>query len=109
MIDLLDTNAYIGYLRQRNSAVIARIAATPASDICLCSVVKAELYHGAHSSQQTRSNLIKVERSSCDRTLVFPQQQRSSRVWPNPCRTRVTRLAIGPYDLQVAAITWFMA
>ena len=61
MIYLLDTNACVEYLRQRSSAVIARIAATPARDIRLCSVVKAELYHGAHRSQQTQSNLVKVE------------------------------------------------
>ena len=43
---LLDTNACVEYLRQRNSAVVARIAATPATDIRLCSVVKAELQPG---------------------------------------------------------------
>ena len=61
MIYLLDTNACVEYLRQRNSAVIRRIAATRVSDIRLCSVVKGELYHGAHRSQQVEDNLAKVE------------------------------------------------
>jgi len=43
MAYLLDTNTCIEYLRQRNSAVIARLAATPPGDIRVCSVVKAEL------------------------------------------------------------------
>jgi tRNA(fMet)-specific endonuclease VapC len=64
MIYLLYTNACIEYLRNRNSAVIARISATPVSDICLSSVVTAELYHGAHRSQQAQSNLIKVDLSA---------------------------------------------
>jgi hypothetical protein len=35
MIELLDTNTCVEYLGQRNSAVIARIPATPASEIGL--------------------------------------------------------------------------
>ena len=61
MVYLVDTNTCVEYLRQRNSAVVARFAATPPGDIRLCSVVKAELYHGAHRSQQVLQNLVKVE------------------------------------------------
>ena len=61
MAYLLDTNTCIEYLRQRNAAVIARLAATPTADLRVCSVVKAELYYGAHRSQQAQHNLVKVE------------------------------------------------
>ena len=60
MIYLLDTSACVEYLRQRNSAVVGRISATPASDNRPCSVAKAELYHGAHRSKQAQCNLAKL-------------------------------------------------
>ena len=50
MIYLLDTNACVEYLRQRNAKVVQRIAATSPSDLRLCSVVVAELYYGAYGS-----------------------------------------------------------
>jgi tRNA(fMet)-specific endonuclease VapC len=101
---LLDTNACVEYLRQRNAALIARIAATPPSDIRLCSVVKAELYHGAHRSQQAQSNLVKVE--NFVRPFVsIPFDDDAAREYGR-LRADLERrgLVIGPYDLQVAAI-----
>lgn len=47
---LLDTNACIHYLRGRNPHVIRRIQARQPQDIRLCSVVQAELFHGAYKS-----------------------------------------------------------
>ncbi|MEX6779377.1 hypothetical protein ABIT13_22100 [Limnospira fusiformis NRMCF6962] len=44
MIDLLDTNTCIQYLTGRNLNVINKFKITPRQDICLCDVVKAELY-----------------------------------------------------------------
>jgi tRNA(fMet)-specific endonuclease VapC len=104
MIYLLDTNACVEYLRQRNSAVIARIAATPASDIRLCSVVKAELYHGAHRSQQAQSNLTQVE-NFVRPFISIPFDDDAAREYGR-VRADLERrgVVIGPYDLQVAAI-----
>jgi tRNA(fMet)-specific endonuclease VapC len=102
---LLDTNACVEYLRQRNSAVVARIAATPATDIRLCSVVKAELYHGAHRSQQVQSNLTKVD-NFVRPFISLPFDDDAAREYGR-IRADLERrgVVIGPYDLQVAAIT----
>lgn len=101
---LLDTNTCIEYLRQRNSAVIARLAATPPSDIRVCSVVKAELYHGAHRSQQVHQNLVKVD----DFLRPFPSipfEDDAAREYGR-LRAELERrgVVIGPHDLQIAAI-----
>lgn len=50
MIYLLDTNAWIGHLRQTFPAVTARLSQHPATDVVLCSVVLGELLYGAEHS-----------------------------------------------------------
>ena len=50
MTYLLDTNAWIAYLRQTTPTVVQKVQQTSPSDIWLCSVVLAELYYGAHHS-----------------------------------------------------------
>src|SRR6516162_9732831 len=101
---LLDTNACVEYLRQRNSAVVARIAATPATDIRLCSVVKAELYHGANRSQQVQGNLTKVD-NFVRPFISLPFDDDAAREYGR-IRADLERrgVAIGPHDLQIAAI-----
>jgi tRNA(fMet)-specific endonuclease VapC len=101
---LLDTNTCVEYLRRRNSAVIARFAATPPGDIRLCSVVKAELYHGAHRSQQVQANLVKVE-NFVRPFLSIPFDDDAAREYGR-LRADLERrgLVIGPHDLQIAAI-----
>ena len=84
--------------------MIARIRTTPASEVGLCSVVKAELYHGAYRSQQVQSNLIKVE-NFVRPYLSLPLDDDAAREYGRIRADLETRgLIIGPYDLQVAAI-----
>jgi len=47
MAFLLDTNAWIVYLKSANSPIRARLETLSPADVLLCSVVKAELFHGA--------------------------------------------------------------
>jgi tRNA(fMet)-specific endonuclease VapC len=47
---LLDTNTCIGWLRQNQPQIVARIQARAQSDIVLCSVVVAELLFGVERS-----------------------------------------------------------
>lgn len=47
---LLDTNAWIGHLRQTSPSVTQRLKQHAASEIVLCSVVVAELLYGAERS-----------------------------------------------------------
>ncbi len=44
---LLDTNAWIAYLKTPLSPIRNRLESLQPTDIVLCSVVKAELFHGA--------------------------------------------------------------
>ena len=54
---LLDTNACIRILNGSSPRVAARLQATPASEIRLSSIVKAELLYGARHSSRVNENL----------------------------------------------------
>jgi tRNA(fMet)-specific endonuclease VapC len=104
MTYLLDTNVCIELLRGRNAAVTQRLAATSASDVRLCAVVKAELYHGAHRSQQSQTNLTKVE-DFARRFISLPFDDDAARVYGLLRADLESRgIAIGPNDLQIASI-----
>jgi tRNA(fMet)-specific endonuclease VapC len=47
MTYLLDTNVCIALMNERNSRAAQKLASVSPNEVCLCSVVKAELYHGA--------------------------------------------------------------
>jgi tRNA(fMet)-specific endonuclease VapC len=104
MIYLLDTNVCVEYLRRRDARVLARIAVTPASDVRLCSVVKAELYYGARRSQQVTSNLTKVD-TFAQRFISLPFDDAAAFEFGRLRADLEGRgVVIGPYDLQIAAI-----
>ena len=101
---LLDTNTCVECLRHRNAAIIARVASTSPSEIYLCSVVKAELFYGAHRSQHVQRNLDKVE----DFVRPYhshPFDDDAARAYGR-IRTDLERrgLVIGPNDLLIASI-----
>ena len=58
---LLDTNACIVHLRNRNALLTQRVRAHQRSDLALCSVVVAELFNGAERSADPAKGRIKVE------------------------------------------------
>jgi len=53
---LLDTNVWIDYLTGRYPKVVTRIQKSQPDELCLSSVVMAELRYGAEKSQRKRSN-----------------------------------------------------
>lgn len=55
MIYLLDTNVWIQFLRNRNALVVQRIHAHQPSELRVCSVSAAELYHGCLRSAKPRA------------------------------------------------------
>ena len=57
MTYLLDTNACIELLNERDTPIARKLALIAPQAIVLCSVVKAELYHGAYKSNRRESNL----------------------------------------------------
>lgn len=104
MIYLLDTNACVEYLRQRNSPLIQRIAAHPAGDLRVCSVVKAELYYGAQRSQHSQSNWAKVD-TFVQQFLSLPFNDTAAEHYARIRTDLESRgMVIGPYDLQIGAI-----
>src|SRR5437867_8768544 len=53
---LLDTNVWVDYLTGRYPNVVMRIQESPPDDLCLSSVVMAELRHGAAKSRRKKLN-----------------------------------------------------
>lgn len=106
MIYLLDSNACIGWLRQCEPKLIARIQSELPSNIVLCSVVVAELIYGAERSGAAHraGNLQRVEQlRQCFASLQFDDDaaEHAGRV-----RAYLDGVGtpIGPYDLLTAAI-----
>ena len=58
---LLDTNIWIFYLKNPSSLVGARLRKTSAHDIAVCSVVRAELLHGARKYEKRTERVARVE------------------------------------------------
>ena len=54
---LLDTNAWIRHLKNPGGPIEQRLNQIPPSEIFLCSVVKAELWHGAHKYERRERRL----------------------------------------------------
>lgn len=106
MIYLLDSNACIGWLRQNEPKLVARIKAEVPSDIVLCSVVVAELIYGAERSGATHraANLLRVEQLRRQFTSL-PFDDRAGEE-AGRLRAYLVGLGtlIGPNDLMIAAI-----
>ena len=64
MIYLLDSNAWIGHLRQTAPTVTGRLMQVHPDDVALCSIVLAELLFGVERSASTRraANLALISR-----------------------------------------------
>ncbi len=60
---LLDTNVWVDYLNGQHPGVARRIQACPPEDLCLNSIVVAELRYGADKSQR-KPTLCPVSSSS---------------------------------------------
>lgn len=104
MTYLLDTNVCVQYLRGGNSSVLQRLRNTPAQDVHLCSVVKAELFLGALRSAKPDENRAKVAAFLRPYTSL-PFDDEAAFVQAR-IRHELERAGtpIGPYDLQIAAI-----
>lgn len=100
---LLDTNACIRLLNGTSPALSDRLRQVDPSEVCLCSVVKAELMYGARRSTRVAEN------SDLLRHFFLPFQ---SFAFDDPCADHCGRVRaelaargtpIGPNDLLIAA------
>ena len=101
---LLDTNACVRFLNGRAPGVMRRLALISDEDVVTCSVVKAELFHGAmKSTNPVRTLADQIAFLSRFRSLPF--DDRAAEVYG---RIRPVLEAhgtpIGPNDLMIAAI-----
>ncbi len=102
---LLDTNVWVAFLRRPHSPVVPRLRAKQPVEVCVCSVVAAELYYGCLRSANAAANRAKVDAlMRPHRSLPFDDAAAEQFA---VIRRHLERqgLTIGPYDLQVAAIT----
>jgi tRNA(fMet)-specific endonuclease VapC len=106
MIYLMDSNACIGWLRQNEPKLMARIAQELPANIVLCSVVVGELIFGAERSGAAHraSNLLRVEQLRL-RFASIPFNDSAAEEYGR-LRAHLTNLGriIGSNDLQIAAI-----
>ena len=101
---LLDTNAWILLLKQQPVRLRQRLCAEAVGNIVTCSVVKAELWHGALKYQDT------VQRRTVVENLLSPYESlpfddAAARHYAT-IRHELETLGrvIGPNDLKIAAI-----
>ena len=101
---LLDTNACVRLLKERDSPVRRRLSSVPRSEVVLCSISKAELYYGAYRSTRREANLAALRRFFLEfGTLVFDEN--CEEVY-GVIRAQLASAGtpIGPNDLLIAAI-----
>lgn len=101
---LLDSNAWIAYLRGRNPLVTQRIQ-QQAADIALCSVVLGELFYGAyHSGPANQSANLALIGQLRARFSSVPFDDQAAEHY-GLVREHLASLGapIGPNDLMIAA------
>lgn len=104
MTHLLDTNACVSHLRSSHSRVSARLAASSAGDVVICSVVKAELIFGALRSVRPQENLSALN-AFFSLLPSLPFDDAAAVIYGNIRATLTgTGTPIGPNDLLIASI-----
>ncbi|MEM6614434.1 MAG: type II toxin-antitoxin system VapC family toxin [Cyanobacteria bacterium P01_C01_bin.72] len=102
---LLDTNVCVVYLNGRSASVRDRLLATPAEEIAVCSVVKAELFYGVFRSNNPKRTLER-QQAFLSRfvSLTFDDE---SALLAGQIRAKLASAGtpIRSYDLQIAAIS----
>ena len=104
MAFLLDTNAWIVYLKSAESPIRTRLEKLTPADILLCSVVKAELLHGAqkYGNRERRLGIL-AETFAPYVSLTFDDA--AAAAYANiRHELELAGNVIGPNDLMIAAI-----
>jgi tRNA(fMet)-specific endonuclease VapC len=101
---LLDTNACIRFLRDRDSEMARKLASVPRAEVTLCAVVKAELYYGARRSEDP-SHSLEVLESFFGSLASLPFDDLAAEAYGR-IRAHLAGQGqqIGPNDLLIAAI-----
>ena len=101
---LLDTNAWITLLKSASTELVSRLAQRQDGEVLLCSVVKAELWHGAHKYANRENRSARLEELFArHRSLPFDDDA----AWHYAeirHHLETKGQVIGPNDLKIAAI-----
>jgi tRNA(fMet)-specific endonuclease VapC len=103
---LLDSNAWITYMRQTDPALTQKVQSIATTDLRLCSVVLGELYYGAFHAPPTHRarNLSLVTRLHQGFSSI-PFDDASAEAYGQLRADLAAQgMLIRPYDLMIAAI-----
>ncbi len=101
---LLDTNAWITLLKSASAELVRQLAERQDGDVLLCSVVKGELWHGAHKYGNRPARLARLEELFA-RHLSLPFDDEAAWHYADIRHfLETTGQIIGPNDLKIAAI-----
>ncbi len=101
---LLDTNAWILHLKNPGGPIEQRLNRLTPADILLCSVVKAELWHGAHRYERRERRLLALQ-NLFQRFVSLPFDDPAAWHYGTVRHDLESRAqVIGPNDLKIAAI-----
>ena len=101
---LIDTNAWIQYFKDAASSVADHLRTTDISDVLTCSVVWAELLHGATKYERRDRRVARIYQTLSP-FMEHPFDRAAANCYAN-VRDRLEQRGevIGPYHLQIAAI-----
>ena len=101
---LLDTNTWITFLKPGGRTVAERLERCDEGDVALCSVVKAELWHGAYKYANRDERLARLDELFA-RHVSLPLDDAAARHYADMRHhLEVIGCVIGPNDLKIAAI-----
>jgi tRNA(fMet)-specific endonuclease VapC len=105
MAYLLDTNSWIHYLKNANSPIRARLSSLAPVDVMTCSVVRAELLHGAekYGNRDRRVTMV-LQALAPFQSFAFDDE--AAAIYARlRHELELAGSVIGPFDLQIAAIS----
>ncbi len=104
MLYLLDTNTCIAYLNRSSQAVFDHLLEQSPEDVCVCDVVKYELYYGAYRGTCTEKNLEKLQ-VFFGEFVSLPFEGKAAEICGAiRAKLQAKGTPIGSYDFQIAAI-----
>ena len=103
MTFLLDTNACVRLLSQKDTPVARKLSSVPKGEVALSSVTKAELYYGAYRSARREANLGALKRFFRE-FATLPFDEKCEEVYGVVrAELALAGTPIGPNDLLIAA------
>ncbi len=101
---LLDTNVCIKYLKGNSSNIYNKLNSVDLNDVCICSVVRYELFYGAYKSNKQNETLEKINSFLNNFGEVSFDYKAAEICGKLRAELDMKGTPIGPYDLQIASV-----